>query len=84
VVVANVTCEGEKRGVKSKKGGKEQGTHPLGQNTSDLLSHAALPPADLLPDGGKAAALAELHDELDLGVGRVHVRAIKADDVGVP
>jgi len=69
---------------KGKRNGGATNTHTLSQNARDLLAHAALPPANLLADGGEAAALAELHDELDLAVGRRHVRAVEADDVRVP
>ena len=44
------------------RAGEKKGTHPLGQNTRDLLSHAAFAPSDLLTDSGEAAPLAQLHD----------------------
>jgi hypothetical protein len=62
---------------------RDKGTYTLCQNPRDLLSYAALPPPNLLPDGGETPPLAELHNELDLTIRRGHIRAVEPDDVRV-
>src|ERR1700677_839037 len=77
-------CRKVKRETRTDTRRGKEGTHPLCQDTGDLLSHAALASLDLLPDSGEAASLTQLHDELDLTVRCGHVRAVEAHDVHVP
>ena len=63
--------------------GKRNGTYALCEPAGDLLCDAAAELAHLLADGLEGAALAELHEDLDLARGRGHVRAIELDDVDV-
>ena len=60
---------------------EEEETHPCCEPPHDLLAH---PPADLahaLADGLEGAALAELHEDLDLAARGGDIHAIELDDV---
>ena len=61
----------------------QNGTYALRDTSSDLLPNARADQSHLLANRLEAAALAELHEDLDLARRRGHVRSIELDDVYV-